>query len=479
MEGNYNIFYTPEKQYPNMPHGEMCGDFMPFYWEGTYYLFYLYKYCVYVTKTKDFVTYEKPYLVLQNGSPDNQDWHIGTGSVFYDKKVFYFYYTGFCEGNNEENGKNEQVIMRATSMNLESWIKDERFFLKPDTDYYENRHWRDPHVIWNEEIGKYCMIITAAKKGGARLRNGCTAVFVSDDVTNWEHYKTLYSPGTYITHECHDAFKIGEWWYLSFSNYSRWWETRYRMAKSFDGTYLPPKRDDMFDGRQLYAAKTVSDGKKHYLVGWQAVRKNCDDNEKCIWGGNALVHELIQRKDGTLGVGMVQEIRDSFTIPLPMYFKSYHSGFAMKEESSGNRKLIGKAQDGFGWASIGRLKETCLYEGTISWTSETKTVGLMIHASGEKLEQWVQLRLEIEQNRMVIDNYKRMDKSQLYIEEKPVYFRENNARIKLLLSSTVILIYVDDVALASRCYDIELGELGVFVEYGEVICEDMRLMEQL
>ena len=43
MKGNRNIFYTPENQYPGMPHGEMCGDFMPFYWEGTYYLFYLYK----------------------------------------------------------------------------------------------------------------------------------------------------------------------------------------------------------------------------------------------------------------------------------------------------------------------------------------------------------------------------------------------------------------------------------------------------
>lgn len=39
MKGNYNIFYTPEKQYPGMPHGEMCGDFMPFFWKGTYYLF--------------------------------------------------------------------------------------------------------------------------------------------------------------------------------------------------------------------------------------------------------------------------------------------------------------------------------------------------------------------------------------------------------------------------------------------------------
>ena len=98
MKGQYNIFYTPEKQYPGMPHGEMCGDFMPFYKDGTFYLFYLYKNCVYAVETSDFVSFGEPYLVLQNGSPDDQDWHIGTGSVFEHDGIFYFHYTGFCEG---------------------------------------------------------------------------------------------------------------------------------------------------------------------------------------------------------------------------------------------------------------------------------------------------------------------------------------------------------------------------------------------
>lgn len=33
--------------------------------------------------------------------------------------------------------------------------------------------------------------------------------------------------------------------------------------------------DDKFDGRDFYAAKTVSDGKSRYLVGWQSIRKDC------------------------------------------------------------------------------------------------------------------------------------------------------------------------------------------------------------
>ena len=50
----------------------MCGDFMPFYKDGTFYLFYLYKNCVYAVETSDFVSFGEPYLVLQNGSPDDQ-----------------------------------------------------------------------------------------------------------------------------------------------------------------------------------------------------------------------------------------------------------------------------------------------------------------------------------------------------------------------------------------------------------------------
>ena len=48
--------------------------------------------------------------------------------------------------------------------------------------------------------------------------------------------------------------------------------------------------DDMFDGREFYAAKTVTDGGKRYLVGWQAIRKDCRDENPFVWGGNVIVH---------------------------------------------------------------------------------------------------------------------------------------------------------------------------------------------
>ena len=170
MKGNDYIFYTPENQYPGMPHGEMCGDIMPFYWEGKFFLFFLYKYCIYVVETEDFVHYGQCRLVLQNGSPNEQDWHAATGSVCHHDGLFYFYYTGFCEGNRGEEGKYEQAILRAVSKDLIVWEKDREFFFSPDEEHFKGLHWRDPHVFWNEEMGKFCMLITAEEKGGAWLR---------------------------------------------------------------------------------------------------------------------------------------------------------------------------------------------------------------------------------------------------------------------------------------------------------------------
>lgn len=472
MKGNYNIFYTPEKQYPGMPHGEMCGDFMPFYHDGAYHLFYLYKYCIYKVETTDFVRFSEPILALQNGSPDDQDWHIGTGSVFAYDGVFYFYYTGFCEGNTGVPGKHVQVILRAVSCDLRHWEKDKDFFFAPDTQIYGALHWRDPHVFWNEELEKFCMLITATEKEGAYQRTGCTAAYVSGDMKSWTHYKTLYAPRTFITHECHDCFKMGGRWYLTFSNYSRWWETRYRTAERFDGPWRMPEGDDLFDGRTYYAAKSVTDGKKRYMVGWQSIREGCRDSGRNLWGGSLLVHELVQRPDGSLGVKMPDGIRASFSRELPLHAVPRQGELRGEEEG-----VSVEAADGFGWAELGTLEETCLFEAELSWDEGTEAVGLMLHADGG-LRAWCQLRLEIRNGRVLLDRSNRADGDQYYLDERPVRFAGNRAGVRVVVSGNIIEAYVEDTALSVRCYEIGEGAAGIFAEYGRVYCKEARLLAQ-
>lgn len=364
--------------------------------------------------------------------------------------------------------------MRAISRDMKTWKKDPSFFFRPDTRFYGNLHWRDPHVFWNEELQKVCMLITAEEKDGAYLRRGCTAVYVTEDMNNWEHYKTLYAPRTFITHECHDCFKMGEHWYLSFSNYSRWWETRYRIADRFDGPWRVPSEDDMFDGREYYAAKSVTDGKKRYMIGWQSIRQDCKDSGRHVWGGNLLVHELLVREDGTLGVKLPETIENAFSVSLPLHPESRQGS-----QTICNEGVCVEAEDGFGWSQMAPLPETCLFDAVISWENGTEAAGIMIHTDPD-LQKWCQLRLEFHHGKIVMDRYNRVDGDQSYQDERPITFHKNTARIKLVVSGNIMLAYVDDVALAARCYEIGTGDIGIFVEYGKIVCQnaDVRIQPQ-
>lgn len=472
MKGCNFIFYTPEYQYEGMPHGEMCGDLMPFYENGVYTFIYLYKYCIYAVETKDFVHYDNFRIVLQNGTPQEQDWHAATGSVCKCKDQYYFYYTGFCEGNRGKEGKYEQAILRAVSRDMISWEKDKEFMFSPDEEHFAGRHWRDPHVFWNKALGKYSMLVTACEKDGEENRSGCTAVYVSDDILNWEYYNTICSPGIYPTLECQDCFEINGKWYLTYSSYEKQWETKYKVADAFEGPWITPAWDDKFDGRDFYAAKTVFDGKHRYLVGWQSIRKDCKNDSPYVWGGNVVVHELVQRKNGELGVKMPDTIRQAFTSPL-------ERNVVVKRGEWDTGKIIsGKAAAGFGLIELSPMKNVCLIKATLKWTKDTHAVGIMFHIYGEKMEQWCQLRLELSHNRIALEKSGKTEKDQFFDEERPIYFREDQyAEITVLTSNDIIVVYVDDVALCGRCYNYSVGNAGVFVEYGEVQVKKFEVLE--
>lgn len=472
MKGCNFIFYTPEYQYEGMPHGEMCGDLMPFYENGVYTFIYLYKYCIYAVETKDFVHYDNFRIVLQNGTPQEQDWHAATGSVCKCKDQYYFYYTGFCEGNRGKEGKYEQAILRAVSRDMISWEKDKEFMFCPDEEHFAGRHWRDPHVFWNKALGKYSMLVTACEKDGEENRSGCTAVYVSDDILNWEYYNTICSPGIYPTLECQDCFEINGKWYLTYSSYEKQWETKYKVADAFEGPWITPAWDDKFDGRDFYAAKTVFDGKHRYLVGWQSIRKDCKNDSPYVWGGNVVVHELVQRKNGELGVKMPDTIRQAFTSP-------QERNVVVKRGEWDTGKIIsGKAAAGFGLIELSPMKNVCLIKATLKWTKDTHAVGIMFHIDGEKMEQWCQLRLELSHNRIALEKSGKTEKDQFFDEERPIHFREDQyAEITVLTSNDIIVVYVDDVALCGRCYNYSVGNAGIFVEYGEVQVKKFEVLE--
>lgn len=465
-------FYTPRKQYPGIPRGDMCGDFMPYFRENMFYLFYLHKESIWCVQTADFLHYSSPYLVVARGGDDDQDWHVGTGCVIEYSGLFYLFYTGFRRSETVTPQKHEQVIMRAVSRDLYHWTKDPDFFMVPDQEHVDDGHWRDPDVFWNGDMGCFCMVVTSNEKTGAFQRKGCTALYVSDNVTDWKFKKIIYAPRKYIAHECHDAFKMGEKWYLIFSNFNKWWETRYRISDQLEGGWhMPPGGDDLLDGRQFYAAKTVLAGEKRYLAGWHSVKEGCTDSGKCIWGGTLQVYELIQRADGTLGVKPVEQIEKSFAKPVPLYFEPRQGEWKQK------KWIEGTSETGFGWCGIGKLPETVLFETDVTYREGTEAAGLMLHVSDEKLSRWCQLRLDISKNMVSFDRFNRADGDQSYEETRPFTFTGQSVHVKVIMSGEILSMFVNDVALSSRCYACQAGSIGLFVEDGSARFENSCMRE--
>lgn len=266
------LFYKPENGY--------AADFILFYKDGTYYLFYLHDYRDtekygegtpwYLITTRDFVHFKEYGEVLPRGTKDEQDLFVFTGCVLEaDKEKTGYQYHIFYTGHNYylvDKGVPQQAVMHAVSDDLIHWEKrpEEKFFAP--SDRYEPHDWRDPFVFWDDEAGEYRMLTAARVKDGPSRRRGVTALSGSKDLKNWRVYEPFYAPGLYFTHECPDYFKMGDRYYHVFSEFTGDFRTQYRVGKNPYGPWETP-RDPVFDTRGLYAAKTAGDGKRRFLFG--------------------------------------------------------------------------------------------------------------------------------------------------------------------------------------------------------------------
>lgn len=451
-----------------------CGDFIPFYWDGEYHLFHIQGEPWYHVSTKDLVSFTEHGVAIPSGGPDSQDRDIYTGCVTEKDGLFYIFYTGH-NPDLAKQGKFGQVVMLANSKDLITWTKDPDFRLEPDTSLYSGGAWRDPHVFWNDAEGEYWMILCSATKDRFSKRWGCTPLYTSPDLMNWTSKGPIYAPGLYDSHECPDMFRIGDWWYLIFSTYSRNWETRYRMAKTPSGPWIVPQPDDLFEGRTFYAAKTLSDGKRRLLVGWTAVKEGEKDEGKYLWGGNLLIHELVQRSDGTLGVKLPDEIRSAFSRPMPLAVEPGStnddaSGCSIGQWIVNGTRLSCDSPGRFSSVRLADMPDACMIRASATFAPGTSSLGFMLRMDSDNLENWYQVRLEPGRNRVVFDRSTRYFVDQSFIEERPVRLEPGvPVQLEVVVSGSIISIHVDNqIALTARGYDLTTGSAGLFVEEGDV-----------
>ena len=161
------FFYKPEDGW--------AADFIPYYKDGLYYLYYLKDYRDrdnygegtpwFLITTSDFVHFAEHGEVLPRGTVDEQDLSVFTGCVLEAEGQCHIFYTGH---NPHFGGQNKpiQAVMHAVSDDLLHWTKvPEDTFFAP-TDGYEPHDWRDPFVFWNEAAGEYWMLLAARRLTG-------------------------------------------------------------------------------------------------------------------------------------------------------------------------------------------------------------------------------------------------------------------------------------------------------------------------
>jgi len=312
-----NIYPVPPSQWmgaasPYYSAG-YTGDVMPYFDNGTFHIYFLHDavtkpagkgfHDIHEFTSTDLASFKYEGQMIPYGAQSEPDFAVGTGGVVKAGNIYYFYYTGHNGATPFVQDNPRESVLCATSTDLKNWTKIPGFKITAPAGYY-NFDFRDPQVYYNDETGKYNMIVSTQTEPG---RKAVLLLFTSNDpaTNNWEPQGPLYTTtpeDNYLMMECADVFKMGNYWYLMFSeNWSGTRGTHYRMASSINGPWIKPAHD-MFDGEYFYAAKTASDGNKRYAFAWTARKAPESDTGDKVWGGNLVIHELTQNSDGTLGV---------------------------------------------------------------------------------------------------------------------------------------------------------------------------------
>ncbi|WP_108717649.1 glycoside hydrolase [Miniimonas sp. S16] len=463
-----NVFYKP-------PSG-VVGDCIPRFDDGRYHLFYLRNYRDadnygwgspwHHVSTLDGATFVDHGEAIPKGGDADQDPGVGTGSVFTDDDgLHHIYFTGINPLFRNDR-QHEQVILHATSPDLDHWTKDPDFALFPDESRYERHDWRDPFVYRHPVTGVATMLVAARVRSGEPTGRGCTAVLTSTDLRTWEPAYD-YAPGRYHGHECPDLFRIGDWYYLVFSEYTTHTATRYVMSRDPDGPWLTP-RDNQFDNRAFYAAKSAGpeDGSgPRLLFGWNPTKLEDQDDGEWQWGGCLTVHEIVQREDGTLGTRPPQALLDRFGEPAA-------AAVDVVLDATYERRT----------AVLGRLPAAALIEGEVTVGSSTGHAGVLLDTDEEGNGGYF-LRFDAERQALqfgkvggyhswYVDHFPELDRPLAIQPGRPIPFR-------IVADGTAVVAYAGDVALSARMYHRPRGWYGVFGDGAAVELQGVVLRPQV
>lgn len=449
------------------------GDIMPYFDNGKFHIFFLHDaqnkpsgkgfHDIHEFQSTDLAKFSYKGQMIPYGNANDPDFAVGTGSIVKIGTVYYFYYTGHNEAATFLQLNPRESVLCATSTDLKNWKKVTSFKITAPKGYY-NYDFRDPHVFYNDELKKYSMLVSTQTESG---RKAVLLHFTSADPASgkWEVQAPIYTTtpeDNYLMMECADIFKMGNYWYLLFSeNWGATKGTHYRMATSVNGPWTKPE-NDMIDGEYFYAAKTASDGNKRYAFGWTARKIPETDGGNKEWAGNMVIHELNQNADGTLTFQAPQAVKAIFNkqIALELVNKT-----GIVTENNGNFQLNENASVSF--KSSGKKTKI---NATISLGNMVASAGFKFNTN--EVGDYYKIVLEPANNRIAAYN-----STMKLITEIPFKIEGGaNYDVEIICDGSICTFYIGNKkVLSNRIYGREYTNWGLISEGQHLTVSNLKL----
>lgn len=450
------------------------GDPMPYYENGKMYVYFLedarnYRgafHPISLLATEDYMHYEEHVRVIPFvNDRNNIDFALGTGSCVKDKNgLYHFFYTGHNSNSNTGLPYYEKV-QHATSTDLINWTKLDDGFWGESNDF------RDPHVLYMEDLDEYWLLVTQFKNVMGTIEK-----YTSKDLSHWTHQGTFYKNPKNLTHnmECSTLIKFKGYWYLSFSEQEPQRVTKYRYRKSLtEGDWIVPEVDYL-DAEGLYAGKIAGDENRIFMYGWTGTKSRNNDGATYGWGGNLVGHELIQKENGELGIKAIKEVEEEVSHRYP------HK--TLEDEAIVTKLEVGNEDtSGYHYVAYQPFKQNRYSRMSFDYTPNSKagSSGIMINIPSKDEYGTEAIIFDNGNNKVSFHASVKDGKFGDVTTEMPFKF-ENGKKIHVdfYYGDNMGVLYINgEVALSLRLYALNNKPFSIFSNSKKCVYENIKFYE--
>jgi len=440
------------------------GDCIPFYHEGTYYLYWLIDSAHHralnglgghqwvLSTTKDLKTWTNHPIVL--GIDEEWEKSICTGSVVYANNKFYaFYATRLIN-----DGKVNEQLSYAISEDGIHFVKQ-----KPNPFYtsapgYSKRDFRDPKVFVDSS-GLFHLFVSS-KKDSSFLQeyDGALVHLTSKDLKNWDVQKPVLT-GQGSVPECPDYFLWNGWYYLIYGDNGN---TFYVKSKSPYGPWQQPPYQALNEDWANVVKTAQFSTNRRIAAAWIPSRLDNKDEGKEIFGGNTVLREVVQMPDGTLNTKFPAETLPKAT--KTVLLQLLHDSLTSK---TSDESFTINSPNGVGAVHYQNIPSDCRITLQINPKSSNEDYGLILR-SDDKGGNGYKLSFSANDLKVNLGNTSITGVSGL----------DRSVQVDIIMNGSIIDVCVDNRrCIVNRTIERQGNNLWLYAKHGQVEVKSIKISE--